>query len=111
MKKILLLLLLSMPVISIAQNNKLSNEEMASQINFSPTEFSNSVVLELNFEGAQEMTYKVFKGSALVKEQSIDKGQSATVKKFDFSTLTTGPYIVKVFVAETEIKQFSIAKL
>lgn len=111
MKKIILLLILSMPVISFAQNDKLSNEEMASQIKFSPTEFKSSVVLELNFEGAQEVIYKVFKNTTVVKEQSIDKDNSATVKKLDFSTLATGSYTVKVFIAETEIKQFSVTKL
>lgn len=111
MKKILLLLLLSMPLFSLAQDNKLSNEEMASQINFSPTEFTSSVVLELNFEGTQEIVYKVFKNATIVKEQSIDKDNSVTVKKLDFSTLAAGPYTVKVFIAETEIKQFSITKL
>ena len=111
MKKILLLLILSMPVISFAQNDKLSNEKMATQINFSPTEFTSSVVLELNFEGAQEIIYKVFKNSTVVKEQSINKDNSATVKKLDFSMLAAGSYTVKVFIAETEIKQFSITKL
>jgi len=100
-----------MPVISFAQNDKLSNEEMASQINFFPTEFTSSVVLELKFEGAQEIVYKVFKGNTVVQEQAIDKDNSATVKKLDFSSLVTGPYTVKVFIAETEIKQFSITKL
>ena len=111
MKKIILLLVLTMPIISFAQNDKLSNEEMASQIKFFPTEFTSSVVLELNFEGAQEMIYKVFHNTTVVKEQIVVKGTSAMAKKLDFSTLATGPYTVKVFIAETEIKQFSITKL
>lgn len=100
-----------MPIISFAQNDKLSNKERASQISFSPTEVTASVVLDLNFEGAEEVTYKVFMGSNVVLEQTIEKTNSALVKKIDFSTLAAGPYTVKVFIAETEVKQFSITKL
>ena len=78
---------------------------------FSPAEVTASAVLELNYEGAQDLTLKVFKDNIVVEEQTIAKGNMPFAKKLDFSTFASGPYTVKLFSADTEVKQFSITKL